>query len=395
MNSPFYLLPVLTPYIMTLAPDQARFVETCPSKDFSTEKRKTQNVARTGFARAYRQRGGVKMKVAIYRDETGFDELASEWDVLLSQSQADTIFMTLMWQTIWWRHLGEGALRILAVRDEGALVGLAPLFRISHDGVGVLSTVGCVDVSDYVDWIVREGQEEPVLAALLNTLGGELADEWDELSLCSIPDGSPTLEWVPRLAQAQGWQVTRSIDEVVPLFRLPKSWEAYEQMLRGKARREMRRKLRKAGPYSGVDWYIVGSEHDLEAEIDAFVDLLAKSHPEKADFMDERNRAFFHAISRAIFEAGQLQLAFLTMNGQRIGAYMNFLYRDRVLVYNSGLDPAAYRLSPGIVLMAHLIRHAIEEQKYEVFDFLRGDEPYKYNLGGTDTHVHRLNIRRG
>jgi CelD/BcsL family acetyltransferase involved in cellulose biosynthesis len=64
------------------------------------------------------------------------------------------------------------------------------------------------------------------------------------------------------------------------------------------------------------------------------------------------------------------------------------------MVYNSGLDPAAYRLSPGIILMAHLIRHAIERQEHEIFDFLRGDEPYKYSLGGTDTHIYRLSVKR-
>jgi CelD/BcsL family acetyltransferase involved in cellulose biosynthesis len=335
------------------------------------------------------------MKTTIYRDERGFDELAQEWDALLHDSLTDTIFMTHGWQTTWWRHLGEGELLILAVRDdEGALMGLTPLFRVPHEGPSVLSTVGCVDVSDYLDWITRQGREEPVFMALLDTLGGELAKEWDELCLCNIPAGSPTLDLVPRLAQARGWQVTRSIDDVVPILRLPENWEAYEQMLAGKARRELRRKLRKAGPYSGVDWYVVGPEHDLCAEIDAFVDLLVKSHPEKADFMDERNRAFFQAVGRAIYDAGQLQLAFLTLNGQRVAAYMNFLYGDRLMVYNSGLDPASYRLSPGIVLIAHLIRQAIEELKLTVFDFLRGNEPYKYDLGGADTLVHRLTITR-
>jgi CelD/BcsL family acetyltransferase involved in cellulose biosynthesis len=343
------------------------------------------------------------MRTTIYRDETGFDELALEWDALLRDSQADTIFMTHMWQRVWWRHLGEGGLLILAVRDDdGTLVGLAPLFRVPHEGHGVLSTVGCVDVSDYLDWIARRGREEPVFAALLDALEHELGDEWGQLSLCNIPDDSPTLDLVPRLAQARGWQVARSIDDVVPIFSIPESWEAYEQMLPGKARRELRRKLRKAGPYSGVDWYIVGPEHDLDAEIDAFIDLLIKSHPEKADFMDEHNRAFFHAIGHAIYSADRLQLAFLTLNDQRVATYMNFLYPgkgdassgDRVLVYNSGLDPAAYRLSPGIVLMARLIRQAIEERRFAIFDFLRGDEPYKYSLGGTDTYVHRLTITR-
>ncbi|NIM22479.1 MAG: GNAT family N-acetyltransferase, partial [Candidatus Latescibacteria bacterium] len=74
------------------------------------------------------------------------------------------------------------------------------------------------------------------------------------------------------------------------------------------------------------------------------------------------------------------QLAFLTMNDKRVASYMNFFHGERIMVYNSGLDPAAYRLSPGIVLMAHLIRSAIEEQRFKIFDFLRGDEAYKYAL---------------
>jgi len=238
------------------------------------------------------------MHTKIYHDETGFDRLASEWSALLRNSRADTIFLTHMWQTTWWRHLGEGKLLILSVRDDDeALVGLTPLFRVPHEGPGMLSTVGCVDVSDYLDWIARKGQEEEVFEALLDTLGNELAGEWETLCLCNIPDESPTLSLVPPLAQARGWQVAHSIDDVVPVFEIPESWEAYERMLPGKARRELRRKMRKAGPYSGVDWHIVGPEHDLDAEIDAFVDLLIKSHPEKADFMDERNRAFFHAAA--------------------------------------------------------------------------------------------------
>ena len=335
------------------------------------------------------------MKIAVFRDETGFDDLAHEWDPLVRSSRADTIFMTHMWQTTWWRHLGEGELMILAVRDEhGALVGLAPLFGIPHEGPGVMSTVGCVDVSDYLDWIVCDGQEEQVFSALLGSLTNDLSDEWQELRLCNIPDESPTLRILPGLAEQWGLRVQHSVDDVVPRFNLPETWEAYEQMLSGKARRELRRKLRRAGPYGGVEWYVVGPEHDIDQEIDAFVTLLIKSHPEKADFMDERNRAFFHAVAHATYDAGQLQLAFLTVDGRRAATYLNFLYADRILVYNSGLDPEAYRLSPGIVLMAHLIRRAIEQQEQTIFDFLRGDEPYKYQLGGIDSHVHRLRITR-
>jgi CelD/BcsL family acetyltransferase involved in cellulose biosynthesis len=62
-------------------------------------------------------------------------------------------------------------------------------------------------------------------------------------------------------------------------------------------------------------------------------------------------------------------------------------------VYNSGLNPAYLSLSPGWVLLSHLIQWAIENDRKE-FDFLRGDEKYKYRFGGVDRYIARLTISR-
>ena len=43
--------------------------------------------------------------------------------------------------------------------------------------------------------------------------------------------------------------------------------------------------------------------------------------------------------------------------------------------------------------MAHSIRRAIEEGKTS-FDFMRGDEPYKYDLGAQNQKIYRLTLRR-
>jgi CelD/BcsL family acetyltransferase involved in cellulose biosynthesis len=45
------------------------------------------------------------------------------------------------------------------------------------------------------------------------------------------------------------------------------------------------------------------------------------------------------------------------------------------------------------VLLARLIEHAIEQER-DKFDFLQGDEDYKYRFGGVDTKVHRTLLRR-
>ena len=59
-------------------------------------------------------------------------------------------------------------------------------------------------------------------------------------------------------------------------------------------------------------------------------------------------------------------------------------------MYNSGLLPEQFgHLSTGIVLLTYLIEHAIESGHF-VFDFLRGNETYKYRMGAHDTRVFKL-----
>ena len=76
------------------------------------------------------------------------------------------------------------------------------------------------------------------------------------------------------------------------------------------------------------------------------------------------------------------------MNGDPAAAYLNFDYSNCVWVYNSGLSPTFMDLSAGWVLLGHLIKWANENQRVE-FDFMRGQEEYKYRFGAVDRYVVR------
>lgn len=338
------------------------------------------------------------MQTQIYADSSGFDALAPEWNELLRDSAADTVFLTHQWQSTWWHHLGDGTPTLIAVREEsGRLVGLAPLYRsLTNEGEWELNTVGCVDVSDYLDLIARHGYEEAVYGALLDLLAepAGASTAWDVLKLCNVPAASPTLTHLAPLAAGRGLAVTDRVQEVCPIVTLDGDWDAYLESLDGKERRELRRKLRKANPHVGVDWTIVAPEEDLAAEVDRFLHLMALSHPDKAEFLHEGHRAFMHDVARFAAAEGWLELAFLTVQGEPAATMFNLVYNNRTLLYNSGLDPQRFlHLSPGIVLTALLIRHSIEAGR-EAFDFLRGDEAYKYRLGGVDHPIYQLVIRR-
>ena len=202
------------------------------------------------------------------------------------------------------------------------------------------------------------------------------------------------------MLKERGFSTDVEQQEVCPIIELPKDWSGYLRMLDKKQRHELRRKIRRVqGSEKTIDWYIVNGHHDLAEEISHFVRLMAASDPEKEAFLgNDKNLRFFRKIVPLLRDRGWLQMNFLTVDEERAAAYINFVYGDRVMVYNSGHDHRDYAdLSPGIVLLAYSIRHAIE-QGYQTYDFLRGDEAYKYRMGGRDNpgdeHQSQLNASR-
>jgi len=307
----------------------------------------------------------------------------------------DTLFLTREWQATWWRHLGSGALRVITVRaDDGTLVGIAPLFaEPANDGTVSLSLIGCVDVSDYLDLIVAPGYEERVYTALLDTLTQPNFPAWSWLHLCTLPAASPANTRLKALAEQRGLAVTQSLHDVSPMIDLPDTWDGYLARLDKKQRHEVRRKLRRIEE-THARWYVIDALDQVDAAIADFIELHKKSRPDKNLFMDSRMQGFFVEIARQLFPQGWLQLVFLEVEGERAASILNFVYRNDVLVYNSGYDPVKYAsLSPGIVLFAHSIQDAIAAKRRR-YDFLRGDEEYKYRFGAKNTEVYEVHIGR-
>ncbi len=335
------------------------------------------------------------MKAELHTTPDVFDTLVDEWDGLLDPNRSDNFFLKNFWQRIWWSHLHRGSLCVVSVRDDsGILRGIGSWFVEETNGRHTVRIVGCADVTDYMDLIIMPGYEDPVLRTLLNFMLSDVAPHWDLFDLCNIPETSPTIEVLPRLAREYGLSVESVVQEVCPIVRLPATYDDYLESLDRKQRHELRRKRRRAEA-EGVSWHIVGPEHDLDAEIDSFLELMAMSTTAKSEFLKESgHRAFFREIAHATFKQGLLNLIFLTVGSRRAATMWQFFYRDRVLLYNSGLNPVGFStLSPGIVLLTYGIEDAIR-RGMAVYDFLRGDEVYKYRMGAQDTRVYNIVVRR-
>lgn len=317
----------------------------------------------------------------------GFEALdEGRWNALLAASAQPSVFMTWQWQNAWLRAFGGGRpLQVLAASDATeSLVALLPLHEAE---AGLWRIVGGVDVSDYLDLIAAAGREEEAWEALLQHRAADRS-AWH---LRGIRAESPTAQRLPGLAPAHGLTAAVDLEERCPVLRLPESWDAYLAALSGKDRHELRRKMRKLeAELPDVRARSVTGGAGWDEALAQFLRLHRLSRTGKAKFMDETMERFFRDALGALAAAGWIRLWFLDSAEVPVASFICTEYGSSVGLYNSGFDPIHARLAPGIVLLGHVIRDAIE-RRVAVFDFLRGEESYKRDFGPTSEQL--LNIR--
>jgi CelD/BcsL family acetyltransferase involved in cellulose biosynthesis len=339
------------------------------------------------------------MRITTIRSLPELSSLEKEWNDLLAISASHVPFLRHEYVTAWWAGLGggewaHGELNVITARsDDGRLTGIAPLFLTNNrDGEPALMLLGSIEISDYLDVIARSEDLPAFLEALLEYLGSGNPPSSTLLDWYNLLETSPTLPAVQAAAEKHGWTYSQEPLQHCPYIPLPGDWELYISNIDKKQRHEIRRKMRRAEEYYlPIRWYIVEDGARLDQEVDGFLNLMA-CDPEKAKFLTPPMRTQIHTIVQAAYKAGWLQLAFIEVNGEKAAGYLNFDYMNHIWVYNSGLDFRFSGLSLGWVLLSHLLQWA-NEHKREYFDFMRGDEQYKYRFGAIDRRVMRLIVR--
>jgi CelD/BcsL family acetyltransferase involved in cellulose biosynthesis len=312
---------------------------------------------------------------------------ADAWDALHAESRLRSPFLAWTWQREWVAVFAEGRrLELRRVVDgAGRLVALLPLVEAGPER-WVLA--GGSDVSDYLDLIALRDREEEAWAALLGARASDRA-VWE---LHAVPAASPTVTVLPALAGAVGLDVAVAIEERCPILDLPDTWDTFLASLSGKHRHELTRKLRRfdrEAPDGRVTW--ADTPAAIEARIPDFLTLHRRSREGKAKFMDARMERFFRRAIPALAARGGARLAFLDLPGGPVASFVTLEWDGTVGLYNSGFDPERAALSPGLVLLAHVVRDALERGRRR-FDFLRGEERYKYEFGPTPEAVHAVTI---
>jgi CelD/BcsL family acetyltransferase involved in cellulose biosynthesis len=310
------------------------------------------------------------------------------WSGLHARARLRAPFLGWTWQSGWVRAFaGSSRLELWQVADDdGGLVALLSLVAVDP---GTSRLVGGADVSDYLDLLCVAGREEEAWSALLGARGAS-APAWE---LHAVPAASPSVTALPGLAAAAGLAVDVAVEERCPILALPPSWDAYLAGLTGKQRHELTRKMRRLereAPDARVTR--VAAPDAIARRLDDFLALHRRSRAGKARFMDGRMEDFFRAAVTALAAEQGAALWLLDTDAGPIASFVTLEWEGTVGLYNSGFHPERAALSPGLVLLAHVVRDAVERGRRR-FDFLRGEERYKYDFGPTPEDVCAVTIR--
>jgi CelD/BcsL family acetyltransferase involved in cellulose biosynthesis len=326
------------------------------------------------------------MTLTVAREE--LTALEPEWREILPRCTYAPVFLSPTWLRTWWGEFGaERELMLLSVRDtDRRLAGVVPLMR---EG-GRLSFAGDTEVCDYMDVPCAGGREAEVLAALFRSLGEE---PWDELRLWALREDSPLFAALPGVCAEFGLTFAKEAEDVCPQVALPNDFEAYIASLDKKDRHELRRKLRKLPQAGEVELEVLESPADAEGALDDFLWMHRVSRSDKAAFMTDQMEAFFRRLVLNLASESLIEMIFLKLGGKRTACVLCFRGDGETLLYNSGYDPDYAHFSVGLLSKSLALQRAIEAGQKR-FDFLRGHERYKYELGAQDLNVYRVEIRR-
>lgn len=320
-------------------------------------------------------------------DQVGFESLESIWNPLLQSSEADTFFLSWEYQSQWWKTFGDQfEMRILVATDlrSNQIVGIAPLMTgfghtTARKALRHLSFIGQLSETstDYGDFIIRMGREEEVMAEFVKVMGIEMAEDWSLLYLPTVRRDSSCIKHMLNLLEGMGMAPNAIHDQPSYYARIAPDWETYLNSLGSKARRNIRRSIRKLEANYEVEVLTAGSSVGLDEALDWTIQLNQNRWgAEGESFHTPAFNQFHRDLAQTLLQSDQLGLKVLRLDGKLAAVQYDFIYGANALGFQAGWEPDFADLRVSAALQAYAIQDYLEQGVTE-YDFLPGDSFYK------------------
>ena len=338
------------------------------------------------------------ISIEIAGDVAAMNAMRHEWTGLFAKA-GPCPFLSWDWLTTWYRSFGGGSTPFIlkAYRDK-SLIGILPLRRIAKrvPGIGVTQLALLGDDhggADYLDVIANALDRTAVTDAFVSYLLNEKAGA-DAIILNNLAASSPLRESL-RAAAGTSDQYFERDGFVCPQIDLSSGWSGILASCRRSS--NFKRRLKQLERMEGFEFRSVSEAASLTAAFERFIELHNKRWAGRggSDLSGGPHLLGFHqALINQMAGSGLLRFDELWVQGKCVASIYGFDNGYSFYYFNAGYDPAWAPQSVGLVLTGLSIK-ATCERGCHTYDFLRGDEAYKFDWANrSETLVKACLVRR-
>ncbi len=314
-------------------------------------------------------------------------EIRDEWFSFAQTIRGVTPFQLPQWLLTWWSHFGNGRLHVLVCRDENGIAAVIPCFRHEWNGRRQLTLIGS-GISDYLEPAISPDNLGEVLDRIRTHL--ESDSDWDICDWQDLYGDTP-------LKRFASYGILQAIPrEDTPCSEIPitgsfeEFWRVLPKQLRKNCVRDKKR-AQIAGPME----FATTQRADPEL-LDGLIELHAARWQRRGEpgvIANNGSAEFLRDIAREFERLGILRFFSLRLANEISAVLLCFVYANTVFFYLSGFNPEHETLGMGRILLCEALRHSFEKE-YGSWNFLRGNERYKFQWGAQAIAKCRLIVTR-
>lgn len=337
----------------------------------------------------------MQIQYSVIDTLEAFAELQESWDNLLAGAPNASLFLTWEWMFTWWEiyHPQNPGwkLHILVFRDGDSLIGILPLF-VSSESIGFVKykRVGFlgdeVESTDYLDIITSDAYR----VYFTENLYSILAEEFSTADLIHFKGILADSIIDQGFYHQNNGSSLRQEFRICPYITLPSSFDDYLSRLSSNFRYNIRRRTKKFLKQPGARLSIISEPERMAETIEMVFDLHWKRAQQKqldTKFLKEKRCAFHQKCAERLAKKNYVKIFVGEIEGQPVASLYCYEFDNTLFYFQSGFDPDWDKISPGLVIMAYAIQYAIENN-LRCFDFMRGNEEYKFNWTNDFYHLY-------
>lgn len=311
-------------------------------------------------------------KVEVIKTLDEFRNLREQWNCLLAQSRADTLFLSWEWLYTWWEIYGNKyeLCILLSKNTNGTICGIGPLM-IQNKYLGfkqfrLIEFIGNHSVSsEYLDFICLRTLEKEVIASFILYLVN--SKDWDLLFFFRIPKESVTISLLNSFIKSKQLYFHETKIEESLFVSLTSNWDDFVSTLGKNTKHNIKRYRKRFEEQLKGNLIVLKNYNSCHlGDIIFLQQYRMKRLGKVGSFSSSSLRQFHDALIKRITEKGWLRMFYLTTENKRIGALYGFCYQNKFYAYSMGINPEYEKDSIGFVLLSYCIENCIKEGIKEI-----------------------------